>query len=229
MFIKGYNDFIKENSDEKLAELQALTSDNEHLWWLDKDKLKQSSEELAEILKSECAPFINEMSEYKEFMYRGTHKSTINYDKRKTRKNRRARNSDQFVSNFMDTQFLKKFGTKLRSETVFATVREADASAYGETYLFFPIGDYKYYWNGEISDLFGEVDNIKWSMTEDEIYGENTEKFDNKLIEIADNYREGNIKGAIRTQIEVMYDCDEYYMVKTAYEPMLRKLLFGEN
>jgi len=39
-FIKGYNDFIKENSDEKLAELQAIASDNKALWWLDKDKLE---------------------------------------------------------------------------------------------------------------------------------------------------------------------------------------------
>lgn len=225
MFIKGYNNFIKENSNDKLAELQALTSDNPHLWWLDKDKLTQSSIELAEKLKRDCAPFIEEMKEFKEFMYRGTDKPILSYEKRTTRRNREARNTPQYMSDFMDTQFLRIFGTKIRSETVFVTAREQDASAYGTPYLFFPVGNYKYYWNEEVSDLFGELERIQWSMTEEEI---DSEAYDDKLIGLANNYREGNIQGAIRSQVEVMYDCDEYYMVKTAYESPLRKLLFGE-
>lgn len=221
MYIKRYTDYIKEDlKAEDVKKLQAL---NPHLWWLDKKELSKRSNILAEKLKKDCAPFIEEMAKHRAFMYRGTMKDTEDYTIKGVRKNRKPRNTESDISDEIDSLFLNRFGKRLRMETVFATAREQDASTYGDTYLFFPIGDYTYYWNEEVDDLFGVLDSLRC----DENYSD--EWIDEKLKELVDNYVEGNIGGAIRSEVEVMYDCEKYYLVKTAYESELMKLLFGKD
>jgi len=222
MHIKLYKEYIKEDLSEENKKV--LMDGNPHLWWLDNDLFDKRSLEVTEMLKRDCAPFIEEMSKMrdKDFLYRGTHKSIINFEKRKVRKNRRPKNTDSTMSAQIDSLFMRRFhGKRLRMETVFATSSESDASAYGETYLFFPIGDYKCYWNESITDLFMELDNF--------IYMHEEEEIDDKMQGIVDEYIEGKLEGAIRAQVEVMFDCDEYYLIKTAYEQKLRKLLFGDD
>jgi hypothetical protein len=222
MRIKLYNEYIRESLSEENKKV--LMDGNPHLWWLDSDLLDKRSLEVADMLKRDCAPFIKEVSKMrnKDFLYRGTHKSIINFEEREVRKDRRPKNTASHISAFIDSLFMKRFdGKRLRMETVFATSSESDASAYGETYLFFPIGDYKCYWNEQVTDLFADVDSLEYEYSEEEM--------DEKLEDIVDGYIEGSLEGAIRAQVEVMFDCDKYYLIKTAYEPKLKKILFGED
>lgn len=222
MRIKLYKEYIKERLSEENKKV--LMDGNPHLWWLDEDLLNEKSLEVSEMLKRDCAPFIEEMSKMrdKDFLYRGTNKSIINFEKRSVRKNRRPKNTDPQISAFVDSLFMNRFpGKRLRMETVFATASEGDASAYGETYLFFPIGNYECYWNEEVTDLFADIDSLQYEMSEDEV--------DIRLEEIVDGYIKGRLGQGIRAHVEIMFDCEEYYLIKTAYEPKLRKLLFGEE
>ena len=66
------------------------------------------------------------------------------------------------VSDILDNCFVEKFGIKLRSSGVFTSKLPTVASDYGRPYLFFPIGDYQYFWNPDVKDLYGDIEGEPW-------------------------------------------------------------------
>ena len=176
-----------------------------------------------------CLPFLKELRKngIKNFLYRGTNKSLKNMSMIIPRKNREPSDMRLGVHNELDNLFKKRFGWKPRSEGVFATFNYHIANEYGNPYLFFPIGEYKYIFSPKIEDLFTYVQNkdyyyiignekyvdITWHDEYNELYGKNSEN--GEWYYKGKQTGKNDIKSAIK-KISDIYDLDEedlwYYL-----------------
>jgi hypothetical protein len=116
--------------------------------------------------------FITELKNSGKFLYRGIPKNTKNIHKIKPRIDRKPKDMQQIHHDSFNEEFKKKFGWNVRSEGVFVSSNLAEIKQYGETYLFFPIGEYKFVWSPKIEDLFSYITDelIDSSFTFKELY-----------------------------------------------------------
>ncbi len=175
-----------------------------------------------------------------------------------TRKNRKPLDTPIKLHNILDKMFQKKFGWKARSEGVFAAGKwyfsGSKDTYYGDTYLFFPIGNFKYVWSPKIDDLY---EDLHWSITEffrdkesrKEIMAKkwNDEPLDKyedfedfiklkekeieedmigKLQKIVNTYKSNNLHNVLgEGNKEMAFKCDSYYLVNKIYKWGLRNYL----
>jgi len=130
---------------------------------------------IIQILERDCSEFIGEMIDTESVLFRGV-KSRITevtkgLGKKQSRNDRYTLDMRQDVSEEFDNLFADKFGVPLRRSGTFATKQPLNASGYSGwskernrvvNYLFFPIGDYRYFWNPKIMDLYSDVENEYW-------------------------------------------------------------------
>jgi hypothetical protein len=124
-------------------------------------------EEIISILEDECKEFLDEVKESKVGpIFRGAKNVDDTYTKglgvKGSRIDRAPLDTRKNVSEILDNCFEEKFGLKLRSSGVFASKLPTVASDYGRPYLFFPIGDYEYFWNTDVKDLYGDIEGTHW-------------------------------------------------------------------
>jgi hypothetical protein len=124
-------------------------------------------EEIISILENECKQFLDEVKEGKVGpIFRGAKNVDDTYTKglgvKGSRIDRAPLDTRKNVSEILDNCFEEKFGLKLRSSGVFASKLPTVASDYGRPYLFFPIGDYEYFWNPDVKDLYGDIEGTHW-------------------------------------------------------------------
>lgn len=124
-------------------------------------------EEIISILEDECKEFLDEVKQSKVGpIFRGAKNIDDTYTKglgvKGSRIDREPLDTRRDVSKILDNFFEEKFGVKLRSSGVFASKLPTVASDYGRPFLFFPIGDYKYYWNPDVKDLYGDMEGEHW-------------------------------------------------------------------
>lgn len=130
---------------------------------------------IIQILERDCSEFIGEMIDTESVLFRGV-KNRITevvkgLGKKQARSDRYTLDMRQDVSHEFDNLFSDKFGVPLRRSGTFATKQPLNASGYSGwskernrvvNYLFFPIGDYRYFWNPKIMDLYSDVENEYW-------------------------------------------------------------------
>jgi hypothetical protein len=128
------------------------------------------------LIEKDCKPFLDEIKRTgSDLIFRGVNQldSNVAYgmDKRRSRRDRQPKDMNPVIQKEFDEKFLDKFGIKLRSEGTFTTKDPLQAEAYSrysqsrkrkEKFLFFPIGDYKYFWNPEVDDLFTKIEDQQW-------------------------------------------------------------------
>ena len=114
-----------------------------------------------EALLKDCKPFLKElkksMSSTGSFFYRGYNNfngDIYGFQKKKSRMNRRPRDTPLEVHRKIDNKFYDMFGWHVRSEGIFVTSGLKFAKSYGTSTMFFPIGKYKYVWSPKIEDLY---------------------------------------------------------------------------
>jgi len=182
---------------------------------------------IAQKLKEDCTPFIKEMksNNLHNWFYRATeHGWNFISPPIKPRKDRRPRNTPK---EYMDKLFKKKFGWKARSEGVFvSTDRNQIEYVYGDPYLFFPMGNYKYIYHPQIDDLYQKMDDdYKLSYLgkdiDDVTYIEILQFLDKTIPQ----YKDKNLGEAYRKIVEVSFKCKSYYMVNEKYSNLLKKYL----
>lgn len=147
---------------------------------------------IIKVLERDCAPFINELiSTGGDMLFRGISgklvlgqpisfsEYRVEYDNelvdglyiKSRRKDRYTLDINQNISQIFDDYFQQKFDIRLRSSGVFATKDPVSAYSYSQydtklkrrkAYMFFPIGEYKYYWNPKILDLFSDIELEPW-------------------------------------------------------------------
>jgi hypothetical protein len=105
-------------------------------------------------LRVDCSEFINVLKKSNEKVWRGTHHSIGGIQKFVPRSDRKPKDTNIWVHNLLNKEFLKKFGWKVRNG-VFATSdkNEILIRNYGIPYLFFPVNGFKFVWSPDIGDL----------------------------------------------------------------------------
>ena len=67
----------------------------------------------------------------------------------------KSRNTPYTIVEYMDEKFNQKFNWKARTDALYVHNGELDfLETYGDKYIIFPIGDFKYLWSNKINDLF---------------------------------------------------------------------------
>lgn len=117
-----------------------------------------TAETIANVLKRDCKPFLNELK-HSPFLYRGTKRKIDDMRRIKSRiSDRVPTDTDENVHKMVNDMFKKKFGWKVRNG-VFTTGDIKIAADYGagSPYAFFPIGKYSYVWSKDFGDFYNGV------------------------------------------------------------------------
>lgn len=122
--------------------------------WLNEERIDQGEyDNILSTIIEDCQPFLKQNKT--DFLYSGRkYKST--FAKTSIRKNRNPLDTPLIIHDIVNSELKKKFGIKLRSESMFCKAN-LDAGSYGHIYLVFPIGDYNLYYSDEYSDLYVNI------------------------------------------------------------------------
>jgi hypothetical protein len=144
-------------------------------------------DDVIKILERDCSTFLREIKKSKSVVFRGFKKigsphtedeeSIPGLYKKERRRGRNTLDLRRDLSDDLDDIFIKMFNFNLRSDGIFTTKSPSTAAGYSDnqtdfrykrSYIFFPIGDYDYYWNPDIDDLFSHVEDEDWYRYYDE-------------------------------------------------------------
>ena len=148
----------------------------------------ENFDDILKILERDCSTFIREIKDSKSVVFRGfkkigsphieNDKSIPGLYKKERRRSRYTLDLRGDFSDDLDAIFVKMFNFRLRSDGVFTSKCPFTAAGYSDSptnfstkrkaYIFFPIGDYNYYWNPNINDLFSHVEDEDWYRYYDE-------------------------------------------------------------
>lgn len=128
-----------------------------------KELLNSTTEELkeaADAVLRDCKQFLQEIKDpAHSFIFRGINSNRNNiFMKKEVPINRRPKDMPLDLHEFFDDWFKRKYGSRFRSEAVFATNKTYTASGYGTVRAIYPIGTFKYIWSPEILDLWDHTD-----------------------------------------------------------------------
>lgn len=203
---------------------------------------------IKEILKKDCSHFLNELKSDGDFLFRGmktlpdnTYNDIDGIWIKQARKNRTPRDLDYDIDMVFNDLFKERFNIPLRRQGVFATKDPIGAKGYtpnGEAYLFFPIDDYKYFWNPEITDLYNYLDDQEWyndfesekSLEDISFYDYHKKKakldgYDpmDEIEHIVNDYKKGGLS-EVGVQ-EITFILDKYYVIHEKYYFKLKEWL----
>ena len=169
------------------------------------------------VIGEKCKPFIKEFGNMR--FYRGTDdapRPPIMYKILKPRTDRRPLSTPKDIHKYMDDYFNKKFGWRPRSNGMFTATVDS-VSGYGNTSIFFPIGNYKYIYNPRVHDtidIITSMENIQTYLNgkkEEDEYGYQMGEYMMKELE---KYKSNGLKRYEDTaNIEVIWKCDSYLLV----------------
>lgn len=111
-------------------------------------EINNSIKDHIDLVKKNCKPWLKKAGGFENLAFRGL-KNPIDetFFKKSIRKNRNPRDSKKIVHS-MWNKIIKNAGlTANRSNSAFVTGNIYDAGYYGDIYLFFPIGNFKYTWS----------------------------------------------------------------------------------
>lgn len=190
-----------------------------------RDYLINKENKIEKMILKDCKPFLKEMKGG-ELLWRGSKKTICDIEKFIPRKDRKPLDTPMEIHKFLDELFLKYHGWRARSEGVFADIMER-TFLYGNSYLFFPIGNYKYLWSESVTDLTSELiaiiglydKSLKNPLIPEEerdIEKSIKEKYINKGLKQASLRKYGG---------EIIFKCKGYYLVNQKYYDELLKLI----
>jgi septum formation topological specificity factor MinE len=177
-----------------------------------------------ESVKKNCKPYINLVKKSNcknKFLYKGMYTS-YDFKIRTVRKNREPLNMPIILHNYIDKLFKKKFGVKLRSETIFVSSDITLTYEYGTPNIIIPIGKFDYYWNKEIYDLY---EDLSFSTNK---ASKNIDKYKDELKIVIDGYKKNKDFKKMMDKFhgEIMMDCKKYYAIDDVYKNKVEYVLF---
>lgn len=189
-----------------------------------------SLEEAVKIFHDECKPFQKEIGfngifDFKPLKRGMKNKSNILIGN--VRPDRKPTDTPLPIHQFMDNWFYKKFGVKFRSNAMFAT-KSQSAQTYGDVYIVFPIGEFKYCYSTVVSDLYVDITSkiesklsshyapLSKEKFNDFLSDEDNVKFSLDIVEklLSDsNFVNDNLKN-VTNYPEIMINCKSYLAIK---------------
>lgn len=169
--------------------------------------LLESNKDIISTIFDKCQPFIKLLRscENKKLVYHSTNAnsiySNIIYPRMKNdmtiierRDREKSKDLNINIHNYVGDLLIKKFGYNPRKESLFCHNGEIEAvEEYGQPFIMFPIGDFKYVWNPEYHDLYLHLWS-KYSIP----YWDQVPKYE----DIDDTYKD--------VYKEIYKECDKY-------------------
>ena len=117
----------------------------------------------------DCKPFIKQLKGAHNLLLRGSNKQNPGIMKLKPRKDRHPMSTPYAIHDMLDGFFKDRFGWNARSEGVFCTGNLSTALFYAGVNgvnSVWPIGNFKYLWSPDISDLFStlQTDAVNYTV-----------------------------------------------------------------
>lgn len=174
---------------------------------LTEDKLASPARMLT-LLQQNCKPFLTQAG-WDHPMYRGVDRALPEVSIHTNMGHRRPVNTSPAISKVADDWFLEKTGIKFRSNAVFVTGDFATARSYGDVFVMFPIGEFKFCWSPIVEDMFMMFSGMdsRNAQIDDLLLHRLTSALDDA------NYQTTNLIEAIDSTSEIMVHCDKYYLL----------------
>lgn len=148
----------------------------------------------------------------------------ISFDvfRKAVRKERKATDTGKYLSKVIDDWFEDRHGIRARSEAMFCfgEAGRENAYMYGPLCVVLPIGKFTYVWSPKVGDLFEDVVLNKMQREGGNIMKPYIELPSGKLNvdaiwEVMDGlgYTINGFSKAVGDAVEIMIDCDEYYVI----------------
>jgi hypothetical protein len=102
--------------------------------------------------------------------------------------------------------------------------------AYGNPYMFFPIGQYKYVWSFNFRKVWHNLTNPgTWDMMSDRQKEMHIFDMEDTAEEVVKLYNDNNIKRAVRMlrDYEAIFQCKSYVLVEDELANLTLKQMFG--
>lgn len=153
------------------------------------------------------------------------------------RKERKPMDTTKIIHHIIDDWFEEEMGMKARSEAVFCFGEAARVAAkeYGELAVILPIGKFHYVWSPKIADLYDDVIRKEIqnparmgapSSIKPEYVGSDGKPDIEKIHELMNGlkYTINGFDKAVGDSVEIMVECDEYYVIPVVDEFQLEKI-----
>ena len=168
-----------------------------------------------------CQPYIKEVGwDYIFRLYRGVYSDVGEFIQKNVRlENRKPKSMDPFLYDQINNYFIEKFGAPFRN-SMLATGDLHHTIRFGEVYVVFPRGDFKYLWGENVDDFnFAYSDFLASDVVDKNVEG-SVWSYDNQDL-ISDLFMEHfikkvkwhttDLKKAIDEEVEIMIRCKQYY------------------
>jgi len=166
---------------------------------------------------------------------------TFNVFKKTVRKERKPMDTAKAIHGIIDDWFEEEMGIRARSQAVFCfgEAGRENAYEYGQVAVILPIGKFTYVWSPKVADLYDDVirkelqTNTKDHGTPGELQKEFVGSDGKPDVEAIGELMNGlgyTINGfdkAVGMAVEIMIDCDEYYVIPLANDKENRDLQLG--
>lgn len=174
-----------------------------------------------ETIIKKCQPFLSSLHGSDQLLLRGFSREhgIINgmCQEDNIFKNRKPKNMPLFFHNAADNWFLKRFGVKYRSNVVMCTGEWSIAEGYGDVYAIFPVGSFSVCWSGVVQDLFGHMSSHYPGDPDSET---DVQDFLDSL-----GYQVGDLKGAIKSQNELLINCRSFIRVRVKSQHQEKQII----
>ena len=189
------------------------------------------NQQIKQILQKRCKPFLNEW-DGKRLLYRGMQGKYYPYGIKTTRTDRKPLDTKPNIHKWLDIVFEKKFGWKVRSESVFTTGSQRETTRYGKPYVIFPMDKYDYLYSLHIPDLYRAMhtsSNILNPIIKDIIINNKDKQYKSVddifevhgeyiATELSDYYiKNKDLNNAISMNVEIMIKCNQYFCIDYEY------------
>ena len=190
-----------------------------------------SFEEMYTAVHNDCKPYFREFGNNTHF-WRGitfTYKDTpdkLNIHKITPRTDRRSMNMPPDIQEYVNDVFKKKFGWRPRTEGVFTDIDVREAMEYGNSHMFYPIGEYKYIYNPDVRDLYIYTPlNVVSSYIHGYSFSDSFQKRLNEWLKWLDDYKDKGLKQNVQhgKGFEVVWKCKQYYLVDSDLDKQMEK------
>ena len=177
-----------------------------------------------ETIKKDCTIFLEDTKDCKSWLVRWTSKPIMGLQKFVPRADRKPTDTPQWLHDYMDKLFYKKFGWKARSEGVFAITVKGTVQNFELHNPIFPIGKYKYIWSPDVTDLYMTLENkavdfgIDWRIIKK--FPVENKRFKQELDKLVLSYKDNDIEeyfdysGRGSLGREIMIQCQSYYLLE---------------
>jgi hypothetical protein len=184
--------------------------------------------ELGDLLAADAQKYLSTPGVRDSFLYRGMDNvpkytkeeiggSEIQWSIIRARRDREPVSTPKAFSDAADAYFNQHFRWTPRRDGTFAVNSLGDARGYGVGHIFIPLGDFRFIWGEDVADLYIAYDEIK-----EDWYDKNLsrEEMLQKWVEYLDTagYTNRDLGRAIEARHEIMFDCNEYLIVRLPIE-----------